>query len=138
MNKVFYQGGCLCGKVRYDITGEIKNIVQCHCSMCRKAQGSAFATNGNVNINEFKFVSGESELSGYESSPGHIKYFCRHCGSPIISKNSLKPDRVRVRIGTIESAIKERPMAHIFVASKANWEEITGDLPQYETYEPGR
>lgn len=133
-----YEGACLCGKIRFQITGEIQNIVYCHCSQCRKAQGSAFATNGNVDADSFKFISGENELTGYESTPGQTKYFCRHCGSPIISKTSSKPDKVRVRLGVIESDISERPMAHIFVDSKANWEVIVGDLPQYETYEPGR
>jgi len=55
-----------------------------------------------------------------------------------MSKNVTKPDQVRVRLGTIESDIDERPIAHIFVTSKANWEEICGDIPQYEAYEPNR
>jgi len=130
-----YKGGCLCGEVRFEITGEIENIVYCHCSLCRKAQGSAFATNGNVDAEKFSFVSGENSLTGYESTPGQTKYFCKYCGSPIFSKSLTKPGKVRVRLGSIETAINERPDAHIFVASKANWEEITGDLPQYESYE---
>ena len=138
MNKKKYSGGCLCGKVRYEITGEIKNIIYCHCSRCRKAQGSAFATNGNVNSEEFKFISGESELTGYEATPGQTKYFCKHCGSPIISKSKANMDKVRVRLGTVESEISERPIGHIFVGSKANWEEIEVKIPQYDTYEPGR
>jgi hypothetical protein len=133
-----YKGGCLCGRIRYEITGEIQNIVYCHCSMCRKAQGSAFAANGNVQVKDFKIVTGQGELTGYESSPGQTKYFCRRCGSPIFSKNDSNPKRIRVRLGSIESDIEERPIAHIFVASKANWEEISGSLPQYELYEPGR
>ena len=133
-----YKGSCLCGKVRFEITGEIQNIIYCHCSQCRKAQGSAFATNGNVDLEKFKFVSGENELTGYKSTPGQTKYFCKYCGSPIISKNHSSPDKVRVRLGTIESDIMERPTAHIFVKSKANWEKIEGDLPQYESYEPDR
>jgi len=133
-----YNGGCLCGKVRFEITGKIQDIIYCHCSQCRKAQGSAFATNGNIDIKGFKFISGENELTGYESSPGLTKYFCKYCGSPIISKNASNPNKVRVRLGVIESDIIERPVAHIFVTSKANWEDIEGDLPQYETYEPNR
>ncbi|MEN8167336.1 MAG: GFA family protein [Pseudomonadota bacterium] len=138
MNRKTYKGGCLCGKVRFEITGAIENIIYCHCSQCRKAQGSAFATNGNVDLDKFKFTSGEDELTGYAATPGQTKYFCKHCGSPIISRNESSPTRVRVRLGTIESAITERPMAHIFVTSKANWEEIADDLPQYASYEPNR
>ncbi|MCP5277577.1 MAG: GFA family protein [Thiobacillus sp.] len=133
-----YEGGCLCGRVRFRITGPIRNIVHCHCSRCRKAQGSAFATNGFVATVHFQIMAGEGELTGYESSPGQSKYFCRHCGSPIMSRNTARPNQVRIRLGTIESDIGERPMAHIFVTSKANWDDIRGDLPQYEAYEPGR
>lgn len=133
-----YEGGCLCERVRFRITGPIRNIVQCHCSRCRKAQGSAFATNGIVAAEHFHLIQGEEELTGYESSPGQTKYFCRHCGSPILSRNRARPNQVRVRLGTIDSDIDERPMAHIFVGSKANWEDICGELPRYDSYEPGR
>lgn len=133
-----YKGTCLCGIIRFHITGPIRNIVYCHCSQCRKAQGSAFATNGIVEASAFEILSGADALTGFESSPGQTKYFCKICGSPIMSKSVSKPDQVRVRLGTIESDITERPVAHIFATSKANWEEISGELPQYEGYEPGR
>lgn len=133
-----YEGGCLCGSIRFEITGPIEHIVYCHCSRCRKAQGSAFATNGIVNASEFRFLSGQDSLTSYESTPGQTKYFCKTCGSPILSETASRPEEVRVRLGTIESDIVERPSAHIFVTSKANWEEITGDLPRYEGYESGR
>jgi len=127
-----YTGACLCGGIRYEISGAISNIVCCHCSECRKAQGNAFATNGVVKLNEFKLISGEHLLTRYAPSPGYAKFFCSRCGSPIISKDDHKPGVVRVRIGTIESDIAERPMAHIFVGSKANWEEIGDVLPQFD------
>lgn len=127
-----YQGRCLCGGIRYEISGGIQNIVCCHCSECRKAQGSAFATNGVVAEADFKILSGEQLLTCYEPSPGYAKFFCSRCGSPIISKNEQKPGVVRVRIGTIESDIAERPTAHIFVGSKANWEEIGDGVPQFD------
>jgi len=135
MNKNIYKGGCLCGKISFEISGEIQDIIYCHCSQCRKAQGSAFATNGNVDKDNFRFVSGENDLTGYESTPGQTKYFCKYCGSPMLSKSKSNPSKVRVRLGTIESDIIERPEAHIFVSSKANWEEMEGDLPQYDSYE---
>lgn len=133
-----YKGACLCGAVRFTISGGIRNIIYCHCSQCRKAQGSAFATNGIVDADRFTIDTGEEMLTGYEATPGQNKYFCRRCGSPIVSKQSAKPDQVRVRLGTIETDITERPAAHIFVTSKANWEDICGDIPQYEEYEPDR
>ena len=129
-----YKGSCLCGDVSFEITGEIKDIICCHCSKCRKAQGSAFATNGNLEEKHFKIISGKENLTKYESAKGEYKYFCKKCGSPIISKSNSKPGNVRVRLGTIETEIKERAEAHIFVSSKANWETINDNLPQYESY----
>ncbi len=134
MEQTNYQGGCLCGRVRFEITGEIRDIIYCHCSRCRKAQGSAFATNGNVDAAHFRFLSGEHELTTYSSDHVQSKYFCNHCGSPIISRRTDQPDTVRVRLGTIDSDITERPEAHIFVGSKANWEEISGRLPQFDNF----
>lgn len=133
-----YTGGCLCGAVRFEIDGPIRNIVYCHCSQCRKAQGSAFATNGIVNASDFRLLTGADALTGYESTPGQTKYFCRTCGSPILSRSTAKPAQVRIRLGVIDSAISERPMAHIFATSKACWEVIADDLPQYAGYEPNR
>jgi len=133
-----YKGGCLCGAVRFEINDGIRNIVYCHCSQCRKAQGSAFATNGIVNAKDFRLLCGEDKLTAYESTPGQFKYFCKICGSPIMSKRTSVPDQVRVRLGTIESDIVERPQAHIFASSRANWEILCGDLPQFDEYEPGR
>lgn len=129
-----YQGSCLCGTIKFQIKGAISDIVKCHCSLCRKAQGSAFATNGNVNTNEFSFISGEDNLSHYKASENQTKSFCKTCGSPIMSKNSLYPDKLRIRLGTIETNINERPTAHIFVASKANWDEINDSIPQFDKY----
>ena len=138
MKSEIYKGGCLCGKVRFEITGGIRNIVCCHCSECRKAQGSAFATNGVVDTDKFIIKTGREDLTGYQYTAVQTKYFCKHCGSPIMSVNTTRPDVVRIRLGTIESDINEKPTAHIFATSKANWENITDDLPRYETYEPGR
>jgi hypothetical protein len=129
-----YKGGCLCDGIRFEISGGIRDIIFCHCSQCRKVQGSAYATNGVVDRGAFTIVKGPDLLAAYESSPGKVKYFCSRCGSPIYSDNALQPEAVRIRLGTIESEIRERPKCHIFVASKANWETITDDLPQFDEF----
>ena len=138
MTTEIYTGSCLCKAIRFEIKNGIRNIIYCHCSQCRKAQGSAFATNGIVNADDFTFTSGEELLTEYAVSDDQSRYFCSRCGSPIMSRRKSKPDQVRIRLGTIDDAISERPCAHIFADSKANWEDIEGELPQYAQYEPGR
>jgi hypothetical protein len=132
------KGSCLCGTIRYEIRGELGPIVLCHCAQCRKAQGSAFAANAAVRTSDFAVVAGSDALVAYHSSPGKTRHFCRECGSPIISTRDSVPGFVRVRIGTLDSPLDARPSAHIFAASKAEWEDISDDLPRYAGLEPAR
>ncbi|MET0217427.1 MAG: GFA family protein [Burkholderiales bacterium] len=133
-----HHGSCLCGTIRYEVTGELGTIVLCHCPQCRKAQGTAFGANAAVRASDFKLLSGEDALAAYESSPGKKRIFCKICGSPIISSLDSRPGVVRLRIGTLDSKIDARPTAHIYVGSKADWFDIHDALPQHSKREPGR
>ncbi len=129
-----YKGECLCGAVKFKITGKIEDIVCCHCSECRKVQGSAFATNGNVESKHFHFLTGKDKLKEYQSSTYKSRFFCIECGSPVIAKFSKQPDKTRIRLGLIIGDIAEKISGHIFVASKANWETIPNDAPHYKEW----
>jgi hypothetical protein len=133
-----HRGNCLCGQVRYEVRGEIGPVVLCHCSRCRHAQGTAFGANAEVASADFTVVSGQESIQDFESSPGKLRSFCRNCGSPLFSRSVQKPEVVRLRIGSLATPLGRRPVAHIFATSKADWDEITDGLPQYEGREPGR
>lgn len=133
-----YKGKCLCEAVKIQVTGNITDIIHCHCSLCRKNSGTAFATNGFVNALDFKVIKGESKLSTFSYKPGKNRYFCSVCGSPVYSSNEQDPKRLRLRLGIVDSEIDERPISHNFVTSKANWEDLDADLPRYEAFEPSR
>lgn len=133
-----YSGQCLCGEVNVKISGEISEIIHCHCSLCRKNSGTAYATNGFVAASDFVITKGASSLSRFSFKPGRQRHFCQHCGSPVYSTNAEDASRVRVRLGIIESDITERPISHNFVTSKANWDELDAALPRYDGFEPGR
>lgn len=133
-----YQGSCLCGSIEYRLDGGVTDIIHCHCSLCRKASGSAYATNGFINASDLKLTDKNATLTFYESSEGKRKYFCKNCGSPIYSSNAQSPSRLRLRLGSLDCDISERPLSHNFVTSKANWEELDAVLPRNERHEPGR
>jgi hypothetical protein len=133
-----YTGSCLCGAVNIKIKGAISDVIHCHCSLCRKNSGTAYATNGFINTAEFEIVSGESHLSLFSFKPGRNRHFCRQCGSPVFSSNTQDPTRLRIRLGIIDSDISERPMSHNFVTSKANWDDLDAKLPRYAALEPSR
>ena len=133
-----YSGKCLCGAIKIKVSGTISDIIHCHCSLCRKSTGSAYATNGFVSVNKFEIITGKEELKTYSFKPGRNRHFCSCCGSPIYSSNEQDPSRIRVRLGILDSEINERPISHNFVTSKANWEDLEVKLPKYDAYEPNR
>lgn len=124
-------GSCLCGGIRYEIDGQLGRVVNCHCSMCRKATGAAFRTRARVSAAEFHWVSGEELLSRYESSPGETRTFCRVCGATLPTFFRDHPDEIGLPLGTIDGDPGARPSAHVWVDSKAHWWDITDALPQH-------
>ena len=129
------RGSCLCGAVSYEITGAFRFIGHCHCSMCRKSHGAAFATWGIIGPEQFRWTSGAELVEGYRSSPGRERCFCRKCGSSLASAHDGKVTEVAV--GTVDGDPGARPREHIFVGSKAPWYEIADALPQHEQWPPG-
>lgn len=133
-----HRGSCLCGGVTYEIDGELVDVVNCHCSMCRKFHGAAFRTRAAVRRDDFHWLSGEHLLTHYESSPGEYKTFCGLCGSSMVTRFDHNPDWYGFPLGTLDTDPGVKPACHIFVGSKAPWHDITDDLPQYDGEpEPG-
>jgi hypothetical protein len=128
------RGSCLCGEVRLEISGAVSGGSHCHCSMCRKAHGAAFATYATVSAADFRIVSGENRITRYRSSPGIVRTFCARCGSTLQWLPESKPDKVDVALGVLDDDPGVRPTHHIFVGSKAPWHDITDSLPQHATY----
>lgn len=129
-------GKCLCEGIKYEIEGELGPIYNCHCTKCRRWHGAAFRTRASVKTEQFHWVSGEDILSKFYSSSDTIKWFCSVCGSNLISTYEHRPDVIGIPLGGLEQDPGNRPEAHIFVASKSPWYEITDKLPQYEEW-PG-
>ncbi len=132
-----HTGSCLCGGVKFTIEGDLEPIQICHCGQCRKAQGSAFATNIPVPVQAFKLVMGAGLLRSFQSSPGKDRVFCKQCGSPVYSKKATMPDVLRIRAGLLDGKLATSPVVHFYTQYKANWWEITDGIPQVRgAYQP--
>jgi len=125
-------GSCLCGGVKYEISGELSGALNCHCSMCRKAHGTAFRSRASVNASDFKWLQGEELVTYFESSLGNHRGFCRVCGSPLLSRFDQNPSVFGLPLGALDDDPQVKPMLHAFVASKAPWHDITDNLPQFQ------
>jgi hypothetical protein len=140
------RGSCLCGGVKFEITGPLLRPLNCHCSLCRKQQGAAFRSRARVLRRDFKWLQGEELVTYFEATPGYRRGFCRVCGSPIVNRaephsplaeaNPSILGEFGIALGVLDDDPGLRPAGHCFVGSKAPWFEITDGLPQYPEYPP--
>jgi hypothetical protein len=125
------RGSCLCGGVAFETTGKPLRVLHCHCSRCRKARGTAHATNLVAPLDGLRFVRGADLVTTF-ALPGakHFAHaFCRICGSSVPRLDEGRAIAI-VPMGAFDDDPGGRPERHIFVDSRAPWDEISDDLPQ--------
>lgn len=104
--------------------------------MCRRFHGAAFAAYAKVSAENFRWVKGEDHLTIYETTPGKGWAFCRVCGSSLgVPAGGKLSD---IALGPLDKDPGVRPAYHMFVGSKAAWQDITDALPQYDAWPPGK
>ena len=132
-NQPAYQGQCLCGAIKYQVDAIEPKMGHCHCNMCRKFHGSAFATLGEAKSENFQWLAGDSLLKSFVAKNGTTRQFCSNCGSSMtFADANADGSIVEFALGTLDSEIVERPDVHIYADYKANWFDINDDLPKYK------
>ena len=122
-------GECFCGKIQYEISGQLKDARSCHCSRCRKAFSSQASAYALVEPDEFKWLDGESLLTDYVNQYGFGLQFCKNCGSTL---TGIYQGVVNgVTLGCVDGDPKIEIGRHIYVGSKANWEVMPDVSNQY-------
>lgn len=125
-----HRGSCLCGVVRFEVHGDFERFYLCHCTYCRKDTGSAHAANLFSSKASLKWMSGANNVTVFTlPSTRHAKAFCSSCGSALPQTNG---GLLVVPAGSLDSAIPNRPDAHLFVAGRAGWDERLEDIPRFE------
>jgi len=127
-------GRCECGKVRYQVDGEITDLSHCHCSQCRRLHGAAFASFGGVSRDRFHYLSGESDVRVYASSETSDRVSCGVCSSQILVIYKPEADQLYIAMGSVDGAPVCPASYHQFVGSKAPWYDICDDLVQHDTW----
>ena len=137
MSEVTLKGSCLCGSVRYEISGDTGRFWHCHCSRCRKATGTGHASNILVKPINVDWTAG-NELLTYYKVPDAKRFatvFCTVCGS-LMPRVAPDMSIAVVPAGTLDSDPAIRPQGRIYQSSRASWSCDDADLPCHETY-PG-
>jgi hypothetical protein len=129
------QGSCLCGGIRFEITGPVPGIIQCHCSLCRKCSGTGCIATIPVPADQLRWISGEDLLRTFSRPSGYTSVFCAVCGSPAPDSNTART-RYLIPAGLVDDDPSLRVTEHIFVGSKARWETIADDAPRFDAFPP--
>jgi hypothetical protein len=127
-----HYGSCLCGAVRFEVEGGFDHFFLCHCAFCRKDTGSAHGANLFSTTAKLTWLSGEAQVITYHlPSTRHAKSFCKTCGSAL-PRAATNASPLVVPAGSLETPVALRPSAHLFVASRADWDHELETVPMIE------
>lgn len=128
-----HTGGCLCGAVRFRTHGQLRAVVACHCTQCRRQSGHFWAA---TNVQDDKLdIAGEGDVTWYSATPGVRRGFCRTCGSFLFWKmESL--DYTSIGGGAFDEPSGLTLDCHIYCADKGTYYEIEDGLPQFAGSSP--
>jgi hypothetical protein len=127
-----HSGSCLCGAVRFEVAGEFEHFYLCHCAYCRKDTGSAHGANLFSSTAKLQWISGADQVRVFNlPATRHRHCFCATCGSalPDLQMNGTL---LKVPAGSLDSTVPVRPDAHIFVASRASWDQALEKIPRLD------
>ena len=121
---MMHKGSCLCGAVSYELDTEPKAVSHCHCRMCQKQHGAAFASYASIPKVDLKYLSGEDLLTSYNSSARIVRRFCSLCSSNMEwSGNERYPDWVSIALASLDTSFKPRRAKDVYLESRACWLE---------------
>jgi hypothetical protein len=123
-------GSCLCGGVKYELHGSLRNSVACHCLQCRKTSGHHVSAT-QVGPNQLKLVN-DASLQWYRSSSLAERGFCNICGSSLFWRHDNDNGATSVMSGTLDGATGITTEKHIFVSDKGDYYTLADDLPQHD------
>jgi len=131
MNKT---GSCLCGDIHFEVEGDFESFFLCHCSHCRKDTGSAHAASLFSTSAKLTWISGKQQAKVFKlPTTRHVKSFCSNCGSALPFED--KDDGyLAVPAGSLDCKVPIEPTAHIFMASKADWEQNLDKVLKFDAF----
>lgn len=126
-----HKGSCLCGTVKFEVSGDFDRFYLCHCRYCQKDTGSAHAANLFSQTAQLNWLTGAEAVTSF-TLPGtrHSKSFCKLCGSAL--PNIQAEGVLVVPAGCLDTECALAPTAHIFTSRKAVWDRALDEMPEFE------
>lgn len=130
-----YEGGCLCGEIRYRIDGEPLSAGYCHCRMCQRAAGAPVVAWVAFKRSDFRVVKGEPDT--FKASSRAVRRFCPHCGTALTFEYSADTETVDVTIASLDDPDTTEPVYQIWTSSRLPWFHLEGEGPAFSGDPPG-
>jgi hypothetical protein len=122
-----WDGGCLCGGVRFRAAGTPRWIAWCHCQSCRRHTGAPASVFVAFEAAAVEVTQGA--ITRFESSPGVRRGFCARCGSTLTCQSQTRADELHVHVGAFDAATELAPAFHIFPEEKLPWLHLAEPVP---------
>jgi hypothetical protein len=131
-------GGCLCGRVRFELTQAPTAAGYCHCTRCQRRTGTGSSVQARINADTFRLLQGQDDLKGWRHPDGGFeKWFCGTCGAHLFSHNPNDPAQMSIRMGAFDRDPQVRLSWRTYVAYSAPWEPVPDDgLERFEEGKP--
>jgi len=115
-----FEGGCLCGAVRFTATGEPKGVYWCHCQSCRRHSGAPVSV--FVAFERTAYTVTQGEITTFDSTPGRTRRgFCARCGSTLTCESAGLPTETHFYVGAFDRAAELQPTRHVFREEHLPW-----------------
>ncbi len=124
-----HEGGRLCGNIRDRATSAPFWVGHCHCRMCQRHTGAAFATDAIFRAEHFTWLQGEPTY--YRSSDTTERGFCPRCGSTVSAHYFKEPDILIMAVGTLDNPDLVEPTLHAWTSSRMKWLHVNDGLHEY-------
>lgn len=129
MSEPSFEGGCLCGAIRYRANAAPLRCVICHCADCRKHSGAPCLSFVHFPANAFEWTG--DAPARYRSSQYAERGFCSKCGSTVSMHEEVLRDRVQVALGSLDTPQRVQPDDHVWVDSSVPWFKVDDQLPRF-------
>jgi hypothetical protein len=131
------KGSCWCGAVRFTVSEPFVTSTFCHCTSCKRISGGVGTANGRARTETIAVTEGRDLLTTYQPEEGSAKTFCSRCGANLFGGGWPESEHSSVRLSAIDEGLEQKPEAHTYVRSVAEWETLPDDgLPRYEIRAP--
>ncbi len=128
-----YSGQCLCGAIRYRLSGEPKVVTLCHCNDCRRSAGAPAVAWAMFPEAALRLTKGQPKT--INSSGTAMRSFCAECGSGLFYRNAVVlPGIVDIQSSTLDDPEALPPAVQIQTAERLSWMKQVHELPEFERY----